>query len=257
VLRQYALFAVEQVVPPAPVPEPVPAPVDDFDVTSSRAPLERAFEVVPATAPRATLPDAFDMARIAAGTLASAYGGRIEVAAFRIDRTPVTNAAYAEFLRATGEPAPAHWLASQPPPGTLDHPVTGVTHDQARRYAEFRGKRLPTSAEWEHAARPLGRAFPWGTEWDPARCRSSGGTAPVGAYPEGASADGVLDLVGNVWEWTDADPRLGLPADGFAWVLGGSYRHPCHVNGAIARSAVSAHKGYEYLGFRCALDEEA
>ena len=60
----------------------------------------------------------------------------------------------------------------------------------------------------------------------------------MGSFPEGASAAGCLDMVGNVWEWAEIDPRLAAPEEGFAWVFGGSFRHPCNSDGKIARSAV-------------------
>jgi len=210
----------------------------------------------PAGAPPLVADDG-DMIAIGARTLRSAHGGVVDVPAFRLDRTPVTNEAYAAFVRATGVLAPAHWLGMQPPAQRLRHPVVGVSLDEARAFAAWRGVRLPTSAEWEAAARgPAATAFPWGDAFEPGRCRcpeaGAEGTAAVDAHAQGATAEGVLDLVGNVWEWTEADARLALPSDGFAWVFGGSYRHPCSKDGQVARAAVAEGHSYHYLGFRCA-----
>lgn len=208
------------------------------------------------TVPDAHVPAIGEMVPIGARVLRSAFGGTVEVGAFRLDRTPVTNEMWALYLRATGAAAPAHWLGGQPPAHKLDHPVVGVSLDEARRYAVWCGKRLPTSAEWEAAARG-DRTFPWGDTWEPSACAcaegGAQGTAPVDAHPRGATPEGCLDLVGNVWEWTEPDPRLPQPEEGFTWVFGGSFRHPCHVGGQLARSSVAVGKSYEYLGFRCAL----
>ncbi|HEX8151158.1 MAG TPA: SUMF1/EgtB/PvdO family nonheme iron enzyme, partial [Pyrinomonadaceae bacterium] len=99
------------------------------------------------------------------------------------------------------------------------HPVTGVSWHEAEAYARFSGKRLPTEAEWEKAAswdasRSAKRRYAWGDdEPDARRCNSGGrlwGTTPVGAFPEGASHYGCLDMTGNVWEWTST-PFEGFP----------------------------------------------
>ncbi len=132
---------------------------------------------------------------------------------FEIGRYPVLNLEYAEFVRATGARAPAHWLQGLLPEEMADHPVVNVTWHDALAYvrwlADRTGKpyRLPTEAEWEKAARSEdGRLWPWGNGWDPARanCKPTGPgrTTPRGQYsPAGDSPYGCADMAGNVWEW--------------------------------------------------------
>jgi formylglycine-generating enzyme required for sulfatase activity len=146
-----------------------------------------------------------------------------------IARTPVTNAQYAAFVEITGREPPKGWKDKNPPPGKEDHPVVWVTWYDAVAYckwlAEATGRpyRLPGGAEWEKAARGTeGRIYPWGNEWDAGRCNTResgrGGTTPVGSYPQGqgASPYGVLDMAGNVWEWTCSKYKgyPYAPADG-------------------------------------------
>ena len=200
-----------------------------------------------------------DMVRLPGGTMTSAYGGEISAGPFLIDRTPVTNLQYAKFLRATGEVAPVDWFRDRPPPNKDEHPVVGITLVQARRYARWRGKRLPSASEWELAARsPDGRPFPWGAEWDPKRCnckeRGHGDTVPVTHHQDKDGPGGCQDLVGNVWEWTEILPGNSPPDSGYLWVFGGSYLHPCNAGDGIARTSVHGDKAYAYLGFRCAAD---
>ncbi len=155
---------------------------------------------------------------------------------FEIDRYEVTNIQYQRFLRATGHSAPLYWVGSDYPSEQDDYPVAGVGWDNADAYCRWVGKRLPTEAEWEKACRGTdGRDYPWGNAWDPRRAnvdisvqtvRSTGhgeyensvwdsawqllrgppflgqrGLRPVGSYANGASPNGVMDLVGNVSEW--------------------------------------------------------
>jgi len=134
-----------------------------------------------------------------------------------IAKTPVTNAQYAAFVQATGHRAPRHWQAGEMPQGKDTHPVVAVTWHDALAYckwlAEATGKpyTLPSEAEWEKAARgpallSEGRFYPWGNTFDKSKCniKESGinDTTPVDKYPQGASLYGVLDMAGNVWEWT-------------------------------------------------------
>ena len=155
--------------------------------------------------------------------------------AFRIDLMPVTQAQYAEIVVAGLAPAPAIdeaawkaegftqdyatqvarfvWRDGRPPSGREDHPVVLVTWTEADRYCKWRGeqrgerRRLPTADEYEKATRgDGGLAYPWGNDYEPERLNSGvqgpGDTTPVGQYVKGASPYGVLELVGNVFEWT-------------------------------------------------------
>ncbi len=132
---------------------------------------------------------------------------------YYLAKTPVTNAQYAAFVQATGHDQPHHWAGGKPPRGKESHPVVYVSWYDAMAYcrwlSEITGRpyRLPSEAEWEKGARGSdGRIYPWGNQWAVERCNSEEGdkedTTPVGAYPEGASPYGLLDMAGNVWEWT-------------------------------------------------------
>ena len=127
---------------------------------------------------------------------------RVHLDAFYIDRYEVTNAQYQRFVDATNRRKPA---ISDPAFAGPTQPVVGVTWNDADAYCKWAGKRLPTEAEWEKAARgPEGRRYPWGDEWDERRAngnRRLTKTTPVGSYPDGASPYGIHDMAGNVWEW--------------------------------------------------------
>jgi gamma-glutamyl hercynylcysteine S-oxide synthase len=160
----------------------------------------------------------------------------LDIAGFYIDRTPVTNAQYARFVAASGyRPVDAHnylrdWVDGKPRRGWEDKPVTWVGIEDARAYAAWAGKRLPHEWEWQYAAQGTdGRAHPWGNEADATRIpeavesRGLRGPDGAGAHPGGASPFGVLDMTGNVWQWTDEYRDTHTRA---AIVRGGSYFHP-------------------------------
>ncbi|WP_058866531.1 formylglycine-generating enzyme family protein [Chloracidobacterium thermophilum] len=193
---------------------------------------------------------------------------------FYIDRTEVTNADYQKFIKATGHPAPAYWVGGQFEPGKELFPVTGVTLSDAEAYARWAGKRLPTEEEWEAAAH--GRTptiFPWGNAFDPSRAnvKASGLGVPVrvGTYPAGASPFGVLDMTGNVWEWTASEARLypGSTEKPPSWdkplnpgtrlqiIRGGAFTEDTRRCTVTYRNWVPSDFKARELGFRCAQDQ--
>jgi formylglycine-generating enzyme required for sulfatase activity len=171
-----------------------------------------------------------DMVAIPAGEFIMGEGDeqhRVFVDAFKISRYPVTNMQYQTFVAATAHPAPDHWPEGAYPPNKSNHPVVNVSWDDAVAYcrwlSEATGKecRLPTEAEWEKAAgwdveKGLKRTYPWSDQFDASLCNTSesgiGDTTPVGVYPGGASPYGVMDMAGNVWEWTatESEREKGL-----------------------------------------------
>ncbi|MBA5869983.1 MAG: SUMF1/EgtB/PvdO family nonheme iron enzyme [Nitrospira sp. CR2.1] len=155
---------------------------------------------------------------------------RVTVPAFAIDATPVTNAQYAEFLRATGytphfrENFLKHWTGESVPVGKEDHPVVYVSLDDARAYARWSAKAIPSEEQWQYAAQgPEGLTYPWGNTMEPGRCNGgqSGGTTGVRAFPAGRSPFGCYDFCGNVWEWTESERTDGRTR--FCMIRGGSY----------------------------------
>ncbi len=132
---------------------------------------------------------------------------RVSLPAFYIDKTEVSNAAYAEFCKASGRLLPEGFPQDKP-----DYPVGNVTIVDAHAFAKWAGKRLPTAKEWEKAARGEdGRAFPWGNENDSARANvGTKRTQPVNAHADGASPYGALQMVGNVWEFIE---QLSQPSE--------------------------------------------
>ncbi|GAA1460703.1 ergothioneine biosynthesis protein EgtB [Nocardiopsis exhalans] len=232
----------------------------------------------------------------------------VDLPAYWIDTDPVTNAAYLEFVEDGGYRDPRWWSGSgwewrqrrdavapafwsregvgwtrrrfgrheDVPP---DQPVQHVSFHEAEAYARWAGKRLPTEAEWEKAARfdPVsGRSlrFPWGDEEPAGRHANLGqralGPHPVGSHPDGASPLGVRQLIGDVWEWTSTTFH-GYPGfapfpyreysevffdDGYKVLRGGSWAtHPTAVR-ATFRNWDHPIRRQIFSGFRCARDAE-
>lgn len=218
---------------------------------------------------------------------------KVALAAYRIDKYPVTIAQYARFVAATGHAPPLDWEKGEIPKNRLFHPVTMVSWFDAAAYAEWAKKRLPTELEWEKAARGTdGRRWPWGDTIDPARLNtyySVGSTTPVTDYPNGASVFGAMDMAGNVTEWTadnfapypgsDASPdifkvKFATPAtpedrqkkvvdlkvvDNISYrvLRGGSWKSDPFSTATYHRNFALPNYASDFYGFRCASDVES
>lgn len=136
---------------------------------------------------------------------------KVKMPQYYMDTYPVSNFQYFIFLKASGyKPLDTinflkHWVGEKPPVDIQDHPVVYVSLEDARAYAKWAGKRLPTEIEWQYAAQGTdARAFPWGNQMDSTKCNYSlNHTTAVYTFPSGRSPFGVVDLVGNVWQITD------------------------------------------------------
>lgn len=197
----------------------------------------------------------------------------IRLRSYAIDLTPVTNAGFAEFLRATGYKPEynknflKHWKNGTPPPGLENHPVVYVDLEDARAFAKWAGKRLPTEQEWQYAAQGAdGRTYPWGNHWKEGVCNNgkTGKTTTVNKFPAGRSPFGCYDMCGNVWEWTESERSDGrtrfciirggscYKAEGSAWYADGGPQ-PCH----FAAKFILMWPGLDRcgtIGFRCVVD---
>jgi iron(II)-dependent oxidoreductase len=202
----------------------------------------------------------------------------IQLAPYFIDRTPVTNAEFARFLAATHyRPADDHnflrdWSNGTFPPRWANKPVTWVSIEDARAYAAWAGKRLPHDWEWQFAAQSAdGRLYPWGNDADATRMpaidhgRRRPAPADVDAYPRGASPFGVLDLEGNVSQWTDEfsdeHTRAAIVRGGAAYrPLGSVWYFPQTDRLDEHQKYLLVSPGHDRagtIGFRCVADAPA
>ena len=208
---------------------------------------------------------------------------------YRIDKYLVTNAQYARFLAETGHRPPSTWKNGRIADGKLLNPVTLVSWYDAQAYAAWAGKRLPTEAEWEKAARGTdARRWPWGNTMDPKRLNTyynMGSATDVDTYKNGVSPYGVFDMAGNVSQWVADDflPYEGsdAPADIFQGKIakvvtaedramklseqipvkqhykvlrGGSWKSDPFSTASYHRSYDWPNYASDFFGFRCATD---
>ena len=187
---------------------------------------------------------------------------------YRISKTPVTNAQYEIFTKATSYPVPGHWPEGVVTPEIANHPVVYVDWADVQAFCTWAGVGLPNEPQWERAARGIdGRIWPWGNTPPTKELANfgqsdkTGRTKEVGSYPNGASPEGLLDVAGNVWEMvgsayrpypyeaSDGREILDLPEE---YVLrGGSFYSPHgRYLRTTARSMNYQFRRRDHIGFR-------
>jgi len=192
------------------------------------------------------------MVNIPAGSYTINTNTSVDLAEFWIDRYEVTNSDYAKFVDETNENPPGYWVDGEIPVGLKNHPVSKITWDQAKEYCSWAGKRLPTEAEWEVAARgPFGWKYPWGNDPDEVR-QETRGTRPVDSNPANRSYFGAYFLSGNVWEWVQ-DPYTST-AENEHVMRGGAYGPLDILTTAVSITDNST--AIEKAGVRCVASGE-
>jgi hypothetical protein len=179
---------------------------------------------------------------------------------FYIDKFPVTNAEYKKFKehKRPWRRSPRGWKGGRYPEDKPDDPVTGVSFAEAKAYASWAKKRLPTEAEWEKAARGThGSEYPWGNRFDPYKCNTKESgineTTPVSKYPTGRSPYGAIDMSGNVWEWVDEWYGVFKPNEKVT--KGGCYKYNRDFATCAYRDSHDMNGGRNTtVGFRCVKD---
>jgi iron(II)-dependent oxidoreductase len=188
---------------------------------------------------------------------------------FYIDIHEVTNAQYKLFVDSMKVEAPHRWVNNNYAIGEDGIPIVSITWDEAAAYARYVGKRLPTEAEWEKAARGTdARRFPWGSDFDKDKANNSDRIMPIMSLPEGVSPYGCFDMAGNAAEWVDgwydAYPRGEevLPSDipdraqqfkkNRRVYRGGSWNSFAKFLRCANRESTREGKKWVYIGFRCA-----
>ncbi len=230
----------------------------------------------------------------------SRAGEPVAVDPIYLDRDCVTNADYAKFVKAggysnphywpeavlanvlqfvdnSGQPGPKYWTGGQPAREILDHPVVGVCWYEANAYATWAGKRIPSTEEWQRAGTWPGsnsRAgadlrYPWGNAFDPFKANiwASGAGRPVAvdAFAGGNTPNGVRQLIGNVWEWVDAQFQplcqegVSLRFDEtMAEIRGGAFDTYFHSQATCQfRTGQPLLFRGPNVGFRCCISESA
>lgn len=171
---------------------------------------------------------------------------------FYLDTFPVTNADYARFCAATNHTPPSHWADGRCPRSLYDHPVVEVSWIDAAAFAAWANKTLPSTLQWEKAARgTTGTTFPWGDKRAAAKCNvretGIGTTTSVSRYHSGVSPYGIYDLVGNVWEWCSTSTTQGR-----YHLKGSAFTSPLFRGEPSAVNDANDFMQDDDTGFRCA-----
>ena len=250
--------------PPPPTPTPIPTPTPAPVPTGAEAPTEPPVAEMLVEIPAGEFIMGSDQGREEERPAHTVF-----VDTFEIDLFEVTNEDFAKFVEETGYVTEAEKAADGATwrtrgEGKERHPIVEVSWNDAVAYCQWLGKRLPTEAEWEKAARGTeGLIYPWGNEWDPAKAntKDSGlrGTTVVGSFAEGINPYGLFDMAGNVWEWTsdwyEVYPGSDFQSEYFGQkykvIRGGGWFAASDRVRTTYRSCTSTEATNDNLGFRC------
>jgi gamma-glutamyl hercynylcysteine S-oxide synthase len=199
----------------------------------------------------------------------------VKLKRYFMDRYPVTNKDFMAFMLATSykpvDPSNflKHWENGNIPQGQEDYPVVYISLEDAKAYAKWAGKRLPSEVEWQYAAQGMdGRKYPWGNDFHGTKCNNAfGQPTPVDAFPKGKSPFGVEDMIGNVWQLTNDEYDNGSYS--FIIIKGGSFYKPTssmwYLPGGVQpiihrQMLLRISQGLdrsETVGFRCVMDAKS
>ncbi len=270
----------------APSSAQVPPTVAELVEATEQPTAGRTAEAKPVSAPPPASPIAFEWCHVPAGEFLMGSTDQrdnekpqhsVNLPAFYIAKTPVTNAQYKRFVDAQGHRVPRDWQKGQIPKGKEHHPVVNVTWHDAMTFCKWANVQLPSEAQWEKAARGpstpstgsgagsgAARLYPWGNQQPTDKlCNFNDNvrdTTPVDNYPAGASPYGCLDMAGNVWEWTSSlykgypydsnDGRGNLEDGGRRTLRGGAFADDDFDVRCAYRYGNDPGDGYDRVGFR-------